>query len=168
MSDPAWEQKLKAFLKKTGQDIQRVGDDVRNEAQKLMSEVQDAERRLKMKEGLKDVSVWAKRAADDVADLVNTGVQKAKDGLNRAAVAVSGRPTPAPRASRPAPTAKASAPRAQAVAVQSTRDAASTSKKTAAAKSAKAKSGSKAGAKKAPNTVAAKKPAPKKSMGRKA
>lgn len=84
MSDSQWDLKMKAFLKKTGEDFKRFGNDVKEEAQKLMSEVQDPARQQKLREGLKDVGVWARKAADEVATMVETGVKKAEQTLVKA------------------------------------------------------------------------------------
>jgi hypothetical protein len=84
MNDSQWDAKLKSFLKKTGDDFKRFGKDVQSEAQKLMTEVQDPERQQKLREGLKDVGVWAKKTAEEVATLVETGVKKAEGALNKA------------------------------------------------------------------------------------
>jgi hypothetical protein len=43
MSDAQWDAKLKSFLKRTGEDFKRFGADVKQEAQKLLVEVQDPE-----------------------------------------------------------------------------------------------------------------------------
>jgi hypothetical protein len=84
MSDSQWDLKMKAFLKKAGEDFKRFGNDVKVEAQKLMSEVQDPARQEKLREGLKDVGVWARKAAEDVAKVVETGVKKAEETLVKA------------------------------------------------------------------------------------
>ncbi len=84
MNDSQWDAKLKAFLKKTGDDFKRFGTDVKEEANKLLTEVQDPKRQEKLREGLKDVGVWAKKTAEEVATLVETGVKKAEASLNKA------------------------------------------------------------------------------------
>ncbi len=111
MTDTDWEKRLKGFLKKTGDDFKRVGEDIRGEAQKLFNEVQDKERQQKVREGLKDVGEWAQRAANDVAALVNTGVKNAESFFTRATEAVTPKSDkPQPKASRPTAAAKASSP----------------------------------------------------------
>jgi hypothetical protein len=84
MNDSLWDQKLKAFLKKTGDDFKRFGQDVKAEAQKLMTEVQDPARQQKLREGLKDVGHWAKKAAEEAATLMENGVKKAEQTLVKA------------------------------------------------------------------------------------
>lgn len=89
MSDSAWDLKMKAFLKKTGDDFRRFGRDVKEEAQKLMTEVKDPERQAKLRDGLKDVGHWARKAAEDVATVMETGVKKAEDAFREGSKKVS-------------------------------------------------------------------------------
>jgi hypothetical protein len=116
MSDSAWDLKMKAFLKKTGDDLKRLGRDVKEEAQKLMGEVKDPERQARLRDGLKDVGHWARKAAEDVATVMETGVKKAEDAFRQAsgkmtdfvAKEVDGQPDassapPAPEPTPPSP-----------------------------------------------------------------
>jgi hypothetical protein len=114
MSDSQWDLKMKAFLKKTGEDFKRFGNDVKVEAQKLMAEVQDPARQEKLREGLKDVGTWARKAAEDVATMVETGVKKAEETLVKAGDKVNdfvvkpmekavGAEPPAPASTPPSP-----------------------------------------------------------------
>ena len=84
MNDSQWDAKLKSFLKKTGEDFKRFGTEVKGEAQKLLEEVQDPARQEKLRDGLKDVGVWARKTAEEVAGLVETGVKKAEGALSKA------------------------------------------------------------------------------------
>lgn len=84
MNDSQWDAKLKSFLKKTGDDFKRFGADVKEEAQKLLTEVQDPKRQEKLRDGLKDVGVWARKTAEEVATLVETGVKKAEGAIGKA------------------------------------------------------------------------------------
>jgi hypothetical protein len=84
MNESQWDAKLKSFLKKTGDDFKRFGTDVKEEAQKLLTEVQDPARQQKLRDGLKDVGVWAKKTAEEVATLVETGVKKAEGAIGKA------------------------------------------------------------------------------------
>lgn len=116
MNDSQWDAKLKAFLKKTGDDFKRFGNDVKVEAEKLLTEVQDPKRQEKLREGLKDVGVWAKKTAEEVATLVETGVKKAEGALGKAGEKVNDfvtRPvdeSPAAKAAPPAPAATPPSP----------------------------------------------------------
>ena len=84
MNDSQWDAKLKSFLKKTGDDFKKFGTDVKEEAQKLLTEVQDPRRQEKLRDGLKDVGVWARKTAEEVATLVETGVKKAEGAIGKA------------------------------------------------------------------------------------
>lgn len=84
MNDSQWDAKLKSFLKKTGDDFKKFGADVKEEAQKLLTEVQDPKRQEKLRDGLKDVGVWARKTAEEVATLVETGVKKAEGAIGKA------------------------------------------------------------------------------------
>ncbi len=100
MNDSQWDAKLKSFLKKTGDDFKKFGADVKDEAQKLLTEVQDPRRQEKLREGLKDVGVWAKKTAEEVATLVETGVKKAEGAIGKASDFVVKPVDPPPAASK--------------------------------------------------------------------
>ncbi len=110
MSDGPWDAKLKTFLKKTGEDFKRFGAEVKEEAQKLLVEVQDPEKQQKLREGLKDVGTWARKTAEEVATLVETGVKKAEGALSRAADGVTQPAEPAAKARAPVPAPAATPP----------------------------------------------------------
>lgn len=84
MNDSQWDAKLKSFLKKTGEDFKRTGNDLKAEAEKLLKEVQDPERQAKVKAGMKEFGGWAKKAAEEMAELMETGVKKAEGVINKA------------------------------------------------------------------------------------
>jgi hypothetical protein len=92
MSDSPWDLKMKAFLKRTGEDFKRFGRDVKDEAEKLVAEVRDPEKQAKLRDGLREVGAWARKAAEDVAGAMETGVKKAEDALRQGARAVGERP----------------------------------------------------------------------------
>jgi len=106
-SDSQWDDRLKSFLKKTQQDLKRAGNDMRVEAEKLLKEVQDPERQAKVKAGLKDFGSWARKTAEEVAGLVETGVKKAETTFREVATNKSG---PLNEAPPPAPTPKDATP----------------------------------------------------------
>lgn len=89
MNDSQWDAKLKTFLKKAGDDFKRFGADVKEEAQKLLTEVQDPSKQEKLREGLKEVGLWAKKTAEEVAALVETGVKKAEGAIGKASTKVN-------------------------------------------------------------------------------
>ncbi len=84
MNQSQWDEKLKSFLKKTGEDVKRAGNDIKAEAEKLLKEVQDPERQAKVRAGVKDFSGWARKTAEEMAGLMETGVKKAEVALNKA------------------------------------------------------------------------------------
>jgi hypothetical protein len=85
MNENQWDEKLKTFLKKTGDDLKRAGNDIKTEAEKLMKEVKDPDRQDKVKKGLASFQLWARKTAEEVAAVVETGVKKA-EGAVRGAV----------------------------------------------------------------------------------
>jgi hypothetical protein len=117
MAGSIWEEQFKVFLKRAGDDLKRMGEDIRTEAQRLVTEMKDPERQEKMREGLRDVGTWARRTANDVADLVEKGAQKAETAFrnladhqqaeHREAEPPREAPRPPPTASRPEPSARA-------------------------------------------------------------
>lgn len=78
MNDKQWEDKLRRFVERTGQELKRVGEDVKQEAERLLSEMKDPERQRKVREGIKELGSWAKDTAEDVANLVEEGLRKAE------------------------------------------------------------------------------------------
>ena len=84
MNDSQWDAKFKAFLKKTGDDFKKFGNEVKSEAQKLMTEVQDPARQEKLRQGLNEVGQWAKKTSMELATVVEQGVKKAEETLVKA------------------------------------------------------------------------------------
>jgi len=104
MSETQWDAKLKAFLKKTGDDFKRAGAEMKVEANRLLSEAKDPERAKKIKDGLTEVSVWAKKTAEELAGIVETGVKKAEDALKDVVAKPAGassQPSPVPETAYP-------------------------------------------------------------------
>ncbi|MBL8950743.1 MAG: hypothetical protein JNK82_08210 [Myxococcaceae bacterium] len=85
MNESQWDEKVRSFLKKTTDELKRAGNDVKVEAEKLMREVKDPARQEKLKKGLETVQLWARKTAEEVAHVVETGVKKA-EGAVRGAV----------------------------------------------------------------------------------
>lgn len=110
MDESQWDDKLRAFLKKTGDDLKRAGGDIRSEAERLMKEVKDEGRQEKVKKGLETFRVWAKKTAEEVATVVESGLKKAevavKTGAEKVGVTVD---APAPAAASQDATAAAPA-----------------------------------------------------------
>ncbi len=136
MVDTQWDEQLKQFLKRTGEDFKRAGADIRAEAQRLVKEVQDPERQAKMKEGLRELGSMARKAAEEVATAVETGVRKAEDafkpkGSPATTDEVQGAPTPP----SPPPADMAAAPKPAPKSIGGKRKKAAKAKSAAAPKS---------------------------------
>jgi hypothetical protein len=84
MSESQWDDKVRAFLKKTGEDLKRAGTDIKSEAERLMAEAKEPGREEKVREGLKTFSKWARKTAEEVAGIVETGVKKAETAVRTA------------------------------------------------------------------------------------
>jgi len=74
-----WDQTLKDFLKRTGEDLKKAGEEIRAEAQKLIDEVRDPDTQQKIKDGLGNLGQWAKKSAEEAANKIEEVVKKADD-----------------------------------------------------------------------------------------
>lgn len=109
MNERQWEEQLKRFLSRTGEEIKRASEEIKAEAEKLIVEVRDPEKHRKVKEGLMELGVWAKKTAEEVGELVEKGVRKAEGALGRTPAAKPrSTPTPTPVSPRSATGASAS------------------------------------------------------------
>ena len=77
MSDESWEEQFKQFLRKTGDDVRRAGEDIKAEAQKLFDAAMDPDKQQRVRDRLKELSSWARKTAEDVAGTVETAASKA-------------------------------------------------------------------------------------------
>jgi hypothetical protein len=89
MSDGSWEEQFKQFLRKTGEDVRRTGEDVRAEAQRLLDAAKDPEKQQRVRDRLKEFTVWARKTAQGVAGAVEEVASKAETAFHRAADKVS-------------------------------------------------------------------------------
>src|SRR5437868_13299274 len=98
MNESQWDEKLRSFLKKTGDELKRASTDIKVEAEKLMKEVKDPERQDKVKRGLETFGLWARKTAEEVAHAVEVGVKKAEGAVRGAVDTPPGAPgaTPVP------------------------------------------------------------------------
>jgi hypothetical protein len=103
MGENQWDDKVKAFLKRTGEDLKKAGSDIRTEAEKLMKEVQEPSTQEKVKEGLKTFSHWARKTAEEVATVVETGMKRAETAVRDTIDTKPGQPAnpPGEPATRP-------------------------------------------------------------------
>lgn len=81
MPDSPFDQKVKDFLKRTQAELQRATRDIKEEGQRILREVNDPATQAKVRAGLKDLSSWARKTAEEVADLADVGVRKAEGAL---------------------------------------------------------------------------------------
>jgi hypothetical protein len=84
MADERWEEQFKQFLRKTGDDFRRAGEDVKTEAQRLFDAAVDPEKQQKVRDRLKELTGWARKTADGVAGMVETAASKAEQAFHRA------------------------------------------------------------------------------------
>jgi hypothetical protein len=78
MTDNEWEQKLRDFVKKTGADFKRAGQDIQVETKRLLAQVRDPETQTRVRATLREVGQWAKKTGDELTALVDQGVKKAE------------------------------------------------------------------------------------------
>jgi len=83
MADERWEEQFKQFLRKTGDDFRRAGEDVRAEAQRLFDAAVDPQKQQKVRDRLKVLTGWARKTAEDVAGMVETAASKAEQVFHR-------------------------------------------------------------------------------------
>jgi hypothetical protein len=79
MPQRPWDQTVKDFLKRTGEDIRKAGEDIRVEAQKLVDEVRDPETQQKIRDSLGNLGQWAKKSAEDAAGKIEEVVKRADE-----------------------------------------------------------------------------------------
>ena len=64
--------------------LKRTGDEIRQETQRLIREVNNPENQQKVKEGLKELSAWARSTAEEAAALIDNAVKKAETAFAKA------------------------------------------------------------------------------------
>src|SRR2546421_5136137 len=84
MSDQSWEEQFKQFLRKTGDDFRRAGEDIKAEAQKLLDAAMDPDKQQRVRGRLKELSSWARKRAEDVAGAGGTAASQGARGFHRA------------------------------------------------------------------------------------
>jgi hypothetical protein len=83
MADERWEEQFKQFLRKTGDDFRRAGEDVKTEAQRLFDAAVDPQKQQRVRDRLKELTGWARKTAEDVAGMVETAASKAEQVFHR-------------------------------------------------------------------------------------
>lgn len=99
MTDESWEEQFKQFLRKTGEDFRRAGEDIKAEAQKLVDAAMDPAKQQQVRNRLNELSVWARKTAQNVAGAVEQAASKAQTAFH---VATGAAPEPAEKAAAPA------------------------------------------------------------------
>jgi thioesterase domain-containing protein len=89
MSDENWEEQFRQFLRKTGDDFRRAGEDIRTEAQKLLDAAMDPEKQQKVRDRLNELTMWARKTAQGVAGAVEEAATKAETMFHRATDSVT-------------------------------------------------------------------------------
>jgi hypothetical protein len=84
MSDENWEEQFRQFLRKTGDDFRRTGEDIKAEAQKLFDAAMDPEKQQKVRDRLNELTLWARKTAHGVAGAVEDATSKAQTAFQRA------------------------------------------------------------------------------------
>jgi hypothetical protein len=110
MSDESWDEQFRQFLRKTGDDFRRAGEEVKAEAQRLLDAAMDLEKQQRVRDRLNELSQWAQRTAQGVAGAVGDAVNRAENVFHR-----ESETTPEPMAEqspRPARPRKSSARKA--------------------------------------------------------
>jgi len=99
MADERWEEQFKQFLRKTGDDFRRAGEDVKAEAQRLFDAAVDPQKQQRVRDRLKELTGWARKTAEDVAGMVETAASKAEQAFHRATDKGTEHGSPAPHTS---------------------------------------------------------------------
>ena len=82
MSQQQWEEKLKVFFQKAGEELKRAGEEIKTEAERLIDDVRDPAKQQKIKQGLREFGIWARQTAEEVGELVEQGVKKAERAIS--------------------------------------------------------------------------------------
>ena len=105
MTDESWEEHFKQFLRKTGEDFRRAGEDIKAEAQKLVDAAMDPAKQQQVRNRLSELSVWARKTAQNVAGAVEQAASKAQTAFHGATAGTA--PEPAQKPAAPAKKASA-------------------------------------------------------------
>ena len=82
-------EQVLSFLKKAGEDIKRVGADVKTETERLMEQLRNPETQASARAKLDELGTWAKKTAEDAAGLAETAMLKVEESLSTATDFVS-------------------------------------------------------------------------------
>jgi hypothetical protein len=94
-TEKPWNERLMDSLRQTGENI-------RSEAQKLMSEVNDPANGERVKQRLAEMGDWAKKTAEEAAGVVDQAAKKVEEAISAAAAKARSVRKPAKKAAKPA------------------------------------------------------------------
>jgi DNA repair ATPase RecN len=89
MSEESWDEQFKQFLRKTGDDFRRAGEEVRAEAQRLLEAAMDPQKQQRVRDRLNELSQWARRSGEAVAGAMTDAASKAENAFLTATERVS-------------------------------------------------------------------------------
>jgi len=89
MSEESWDEQFKQFLRKTGDDFRRAGEEVRAEAQRLLDAAMDQQKQQRVRDRLNELTVWARRSGEAMAGAMTDAANKAENAFLTATEKVS-------------------------------------------------------------------------------
>lgn len=89
MSEESWDEQFKQFLRKTGDDFRRAGEEVRAEAQRLLDAAMDPQKQQRVRDRLNELTVWARRSGEAMAGAMTDAASKAENAFLTATEKVS-------------------------------------------------------------------------------
>jgi hypothetical protein len=78
-------QTEKPWNEKVMDSLRHTGESIRNEAQKLVGELQDPANHERVKHSLSEMGEWAKRTAEEAATMVDQAARKVEVAVAQAA-----------------------------------------------------------------------------------
>jgi hypothetical protein len=103
MPETPWQKQFQKLLSRAGEEFKKTGEELKAEAQRLLVEVRDPKNQKKVKDGLRDLGTWAKKAADQAAEAIDSAVKKAETGWKKEPKKAAPAAAPKPAAEKPSP-----------------------------------------------------------------
>lgn len=160
------ESRVKEFLQRASTELRRTGDEMKSEAQRLITDLRDPAQQARLREQLEEARVWVRQVTNEAVEVVQAAAKKVEQGLPQAIDEALGRKSPAkkaPRAAKPAAEEAPPAPRKAKPAAEAAKK--TVGRKPAAKAGARPQGGAKVAAPKAKPAAKAT-PAAKKTVGR--
>jgi len=85
-------QTEKPWNEKVMDQLRHTGESIRNEAQKLVGELQDPANHERVKQSLSEMGEWAKRTAEEAATMVDQAARKVEVAVAQAAKRATKKP----------------------------------------------------------------------------